>query len=197
MKKRRYILLTLVAMLFLSSCGYIGVYIIAKSATCEIKVNENVIKGSCELINGVFIEKLDVIEKDTNGIPLKYYVTQRFECYNPGVDGVQKYWPDKIYFNKKNGHYKWGADTVKILFHRHGRNRDVVIQDSISGGIKTRMYGYFISGSNKYEICPIKFRKDCWYYLTTYDPRISSIYIYVDNKMKFRVYKFDSGVCPI
>lgn len=176
-----------------SGCALIGAIAIAKNATCKVKINDNCIKGSCELINGVFFERLTVIEKDSIGMPSEYIVTQRFACYNPGVDGVQKYWPDKIYFKKINGHYKWNADTVDIHFKLNGNNREI-----ISAQKKPDNYNeQFILNSKKYDTCPISFQEDTWYNVKISDQRLRTVYLYVDKNKNFKVYKFDSGICPI
>ncbi|MBK7184016.1 MAG: hypothetical protein IPH89_14480 [Bacteroidetes bacterium] len=118
--------LALTALFLFSGCALVGAFVMAKNATCDVKINDKCVKGSCELINGVFFERLTVLQKDSTGLPTEYIVTERFSCYNPGVKGVQKYWPDKIYFKKINGHYKWKADTVDIHFKLNGNGREII-----------------------------------------------------------------------
>ena len=191
-----YIIITVFfSILIVAGCNYFGALAIAKSATCKVTINENSVKSSCDLINGVFFEKLNVTKSDSSGIPTEYFVTQRFGLFNPGVEGVQKYWPDKIYFSKPNGHYKWRADTVNIKFERMDRNRQMLPIDSSNND--EGMYGFLIFSNKSFDICPIKFSKNSWYYVEVFDPGISSLYLYVDNKMNFTVHKFDSGVSPI
>ena len=171
----------------------IGAIAIAKNATCKVKINDKCVKGSCELINGVFFERLTVIKKDSVGMPAEYIVTERFACYNPVVDGVQKYWPDKIYFNKINGHYKWKADTVDISFKSNVYSREIV-------SIRKKPDNYnewFILNSKKYDTCPISFQKDTWYNVKISDQRLRKVYLYIDKRGVFKVHKFDSGICPI
>ena len=176
-----------------SGCAIIGAFVIAKNATCEVKINDKCVKGSCELINGVFFERLTVVNMDSIGMPSEYIVTERFACYNPGMDGVQKYWPDKIYFKKPNGHYKWKADTVDIHFKLNGRKREI-----ISFTKKPDNYTeIFILNSKKYDICPISFQKNTWYNVRISDQRLTNVLLYINEKKYFNVYKFKSGVCPI
>lgn len=185
--------LVLAGVFLFSGCAIINALLIAKNATCKVKINEKCVSGSCELINGVFFERITVLQKDSIGMPTEYIVTERFECYNPGVDGVQKYWPDKIYFKKNNGHYKWKADTVDIRFRLDGRGREI-----ISVRKKPENYNeYFILDSIKYDTCPISFQKETWYNVKISDQRLSRVYLYVDKKNNFNVYQFDSGVSPI
>jgi hypothetical protein len=171
----------------------IGAFIIAKNATCKVKINKRCVKGTCELYNGVFFEKLTVIKKDSIGMPAEYIVTERFECYNPGVGGNQKYWPRKIFFNKANGHYKWRADTIDIHFRMNGNQRIIV-----SANKKPQNYHDFhILRSNQYDICPITLQKETWYNVELTDQRLRFVFLYIDSKRNYIIYKIDSGVCPI
>ncbi len=194
---RQFIILiisfALTGIFLFSGCAIIGAFVIAKNATCKVKINDKCVKGSCELINGVFFERLTVFNKDSIGMPSEYIVTERFACYNPGVDGVQKYWPDKIYFKKINGHYKWNADTVVIHFKLIGNIREIISVQKKPDNYNEQ----FIFNSKKYDTCPINFQKDTWYNVKISDPRLRKVYLYVDKHNKFNVYKFDSGICPI
>lgn len=182
------------AVLFLfSGCALVGAFVMAKNATCDVKINDKCVKGSCELINGVFFERLTVLQKDSTGLPTEYIVTERFSCYNPGVKGVQKYWPDKIYFKKINGHYKWNADTVDIHFKLNGNGREIISVQKKS----TNYNDHFILNSKKYDTCPINFQKDTWYNVKISDQRLRNVYLYVDKHKNFNVYKFNSGISPI
>lgn len=169
----------------------IGAFAIAKNATCKIKINQKCVKGSCELINGVLFEKLTVLQKDSIGMPSEYIVTQRFKCYNPGVEGVQKFWPDKIYFNKINGHYKWVIDTVNIHFKTNKLGEKSVVGE-------TPLLNYnLIFNSIKYDTCPAKLTENTWYIVKINDARLSNIFLFIDKNSIYHVYKFDSGICPI
>ncbi len=176
-----------------SGCSIAGVIIIALNANCTVKINSRCIKGSCEFINGVQFERLTVIDTNSHGMPSEYIVTERFECYNPGVDGVQKYWPNKIYFNKPNGHYKWQSDTVHIRYKLNGQRREIVsIEEKLTHSEK-------IHGMNspKYDTCPIGFHKNTWYNVNIYDQRVAKILLYIDENKRFNVYKFNSGLSPL
>jgi len=188
------IFLILTGQFLFSGCAMIGAFVIAKNATCKVKINDKCVKGSCDLINGVFFERLTVLQKDVDGMPTEYIVTERFQCYNPGMDGVQKYWPDKIYFNKINGHYKWAIDTVDIGFKTNQKGG----REIVSMGKRVDNYNnFFILGSKKYDTCPTKLAIDTWYNVSIDDPRLAKTFLYIDKKNNYHVYKFDSGVCPI
>jgi hypothetical protein len=182
-----------VGLFLFSQCALVGAVMMARHATCDVKINKNGVNGSCELINGVFFEKLTVSKYDTTGLPLEYSVTERFACYNPGMGGVQTYWPKKIDFKKTNGHYLWSADTVSVQYKVVGQSRELVLATS-----KPRNYNeHFIFSSTKYETCPIRFQKDTWYYVKIPDQRLRNVYLHIDKKGNYKVYKTNSGVSPI
>lgn len=194
-KKNQFLKISIafVGLFLFSQCALVGAVMMARHATCDVKINKNGVNGSCELINGVFFEKLTVSKYDSTGLPLEYTVTERFDCYNPGIEGVQTFWPKKIYFYKKNGHYLWSADTVSVQYKVDGQSWELVSATS-----KPRNYNeHFIFSSTKYETCPIRLQKDTWYYVKISDPRLRRVYLHIDKKGNYKVYKTNSGVSPI
>lgn len=182
-----------VGLILFSRCALIGAVMMASHANCDVKINKNCVNGSCELINGVFFERLTVLKEDSTGLPLEYNVTERFDCYNPGIEGVQTFWPKKIYFNKKNGHYVWSADTVSVQYKVVGQSRELVSATS-----KPSNYNeHFILSSKKYETCPIILHKDTWYNVKISDSRLRRVYLHIDKKGNYKVYKTNSGLSPI
>lgn len=185
--------LAFVGLILFSRCALIGAVMMASHATCDVKINKNCVNGSCDLINGVFFEKLTVSKYDSTGLPLEYTVTERLDCYNPGIEGVQTFWPKKIYFYKKNGHYLWSADTVSVQYKVVGQSRELITATS-----KPRNYNeHFILSSEKFETCPIRFQKDTWYNVKISDQRLRRVYLHIDKKGNYKVYKTNSGVSPI
>lgn len=193
-----------------SGCGLIGAIIIATSYNAKITINERYVKSSHGLTNGVLFEKLAVVTLDDKGIPENYIVTQRFKCYNPGVEGVQKYWPDKLYFNKINGHYKWRTDTAGFYYTKKGNYRERIVADSInytfdfkglddtiSKKVKGDLNEIFIFDSKVYDTCPVDFKTETWYFINFYDPVLASVYLFVDTNKKFTIYTYGTGVSPI
>lgn len=205
-KKLSNILLISLLLLSLSGCRLIGAIIIMSSYNVKLKINDRYVQSSNGMTNGIQFEKLTVIKLDEDGLPAEYIVTQRFECYNPGVEGVQEYWPDKIYFDKANGHYKWSADTVAIHFLQVGNNREVIVDsiennndlnDTPAESIDDFFSAIIIDSYTDYETCPVEFESNTWYYLNFYDPALATVFLYVESEKKLHLYKFDSGVSPI
>lgn len=209
-KQLKNIILILTIFLLLCGCGIIGPILIGTSYNAKLTINNRFVKSSHGLINGIRFEKLTVIDQDENGIPTDYIVTQRFECVNTVGEGVQDYWPNKLYFNKVNGDYKWKADTVSFHFKKKGHYRERIfdnnadstflfqgLNDTVSRKIKGDLNEIFILNSIAFETCPVNFASQTWYYLNLYDPVIASVFLYFDSKNKYHVYKFGSGVSPI
>lgn len=171
-----------------------GAFSIASNATCKLKINSKCVNGSCELINGVFFEKLSVLTTDSTGMPAEYVITERFQCYNPGTNGVQKFWPDKICFNKVNGHYLWKMDTVDVHVKANWDGSRQIVSVSPPG---KNYRDWFISNPKKYNTCPAKFIKNTWYFVEISDPRVANAYLFIDGRGKYHIYKFNSDLCPI
>src|SRR5262245_18237702 len=91
---------------FVESCRLVP------SLACDLKMNDEYIESSCGLTNGVRFEELKVIAFDSSHFPSQYKVVASFDCFNPGLDTVQTFWPDRLYFRKPNGHYRWRIDST-------------------------------------------------------------------------------------
>ncbi len=205
-KLLRNIILISTLVITLSGCRLIGAMIIMSAYNTKLKINDRYVQSSNGMTNGIQFEKLTVLNLDEDGLPSEYIVTQRFECYNPGVEGVQEYWPDKIYFDKANGHYKWGADTVAIHYIQNGINREVIVDstentndlnDTTAESMDDFYSAIIIDSYTDYETCPVEFESNTWYYLNFYDPALATVFLYVESKNKFHLNKFGSGVSPI
>src|SRR5215813_167613 len=94
--KQAFNILACIIVISLSSCGLIP------SLSCEIDMNKDYIESSCGLTNGVSFSELIVFKFDSTNLPSHYKVVVSTECYNPGTESVQKFWPDRLYFNKAN-----------------------------------------------------------------------------------------------
>lgn len=139
-------------------------------------MNSRCVKGSCELINGVFFEKLSVLKKDSDSLPDDYIVTRRFECYSAGSNND----PRRLWFYKKNEQYKWKMDSLSM----HSTSQD-------------RSAPRYISSSTSYDTCPVHFEKNTWYTVRISDQRLRYVYLYVNKRGKFKIYQINSGVSPI
>jgi len=183
------ILFLAAGLLALSGCAMIGAAAIAMNASCKVKIDKHCVKGSCELINGVFFEKLKVLKKDSTGLPSDYVVTQRFECYNAGSSNE----PGKIWFYKPNEHYKWRIDTVNVHYLQQRRMRVMAADQSRPAHYDE----HFILNSSNYDTCPAHFENDTWYCLKISDQRLSRVFVYVNKRGHFKVHQENSGVSPI
>ncbi len=193
-----------------SGCTLIYLHQMMKGMNCKLEINEKFISNSCGLINGVRIEKLDSVYLGDNGTPVDFRVKLRTECYNPGMEGKQTYWPDKIEFKKINGHYRWQIDTVDLHYLITGGYRHSVWDDSLDHTFKIKMLNdtvprivhadmdaVFMNGPSGYEICPIDFEKDTWYFLNFFDQHFATVLLYVNADMKFKLYTTSTGLSPI
>jgi hypothetical protein len=177
-----------------SSCGLIP------SLDCNINMTKNYIKSSCGLINGVVFRELTVYEFDSTNLPSHYKVVFSTNCYNPGTNPVQKFWPDKIYFNKPNGHYLWRIDSiVNGTYKRTGpyTNRtdgsDIPIIDTAGPEWSQAFIDSIIKAPgtpdpNSKSICPTKFKPATWYFVGFSDQRYEA-FLYVDKKMNYNLHK--------
>lgn len=209
-KPLRNITLVSVLLITLSSCGMLWAGLILSSYKAKLTINDNFIESSHGLINGVQFEKLTVLNKDEKGIPTDFIVTQRFACYNSGAEGTQKHSPKKLYFDKVNGYYKWVVDTVNFHYKRKGNYREIIGSDTIENTVKHYGFGdtmarkinwyskeKYILKTTSFATCPVDFECKSWYYVNFHDPALASVYLYVESKSQFYLYKFGSGVSPI
>ena len=149
---------------------------------CTPSVNINYIKSSCGLTNGIRFEELIISPGDSYKIPVKYRIKMIFECFNPGSDTVQTYWPKTLYFNKPNGHYLWKVDSTSDFGTWTRRGYTGEPDDS------TKSFN-FISGQS-YRICPVKFKPNTWYFISFFDQRYVA-YLFVDKSYQFKLTKFN------
>lgn len=197
----------------LTSCTMIYYILIADAIDCKLEVNKNYIKNDCGLTNGVRFEKLMVVAKNEDSIPIDYYTTIRFECsfYYEDTTEIRTQWPNKLHFNKKNDHYNWSMDTT--FFHyvkkeKYGSRQRIYedsiiptysmlgINDTVPQIFNGSMSEYFIFNNTNYDLCPVQFEKQTWYYMEFFDPHFIDAFLYVDENYKFHSYGFDSGLSP-
>jgi len=187
----------------LTACGYSKL-----GMGCNMQIDIESISNSCNLENGVFFEKLTVIKLDTTGLPLEFKVGQRFECLNPGVEGVQTYWPNEIFFKKQNEHYRWRSDTVDLHFVMDGKVKilaENANKRDENDSLKVKEFdfnsdagfGYAIPKRASDIICPVEFKPSTWYFLYFFKQRYLGAFLYVDENMKFNLHVLMSDVSPI
>jgi hypothetical protein len=167
-------------------------------------MNPEYIESSCGLINGVKFEELTIIEFDSSNFPSQYKVVSSFGCYNPGLDTVQTFWPDRLYFNKPNGHYLWRIDSTANGTYQvvglYRKRTDVEEEDpkiiEITDSMQKQKFIDSISNMpkrtdvNSSPICPTKFKGDTWYFVNFNDQQYVA-YLYVDKKMAYNLHKIN------
>lgn len=163
-------------------------------------MNKNFIESSCGLTNGVVFRELIVYEFDSSKLPSFYKVIFSTNCYNPGTVSPQKFWPDKIFFNKPNGHYLWRVDSLdKGIYRRQGPYRERIdksdnpIIDTTGPEWSQEFTDSIIKAprtpdSMSNPICPTKFKLNTWYYVGFSDQRYEA-FLYVDKNMKYNLHK--------
>jgi len=118
--------------------------------------------------------------------PTKYIIEYIATCFIEQADGEYTVALNEIKFNEP-GRYHWTEDTVNIsVFHPDGASkRTESIQRS---GL--------ISGHPQFNICPLKFRNDNWYFINFQDPLFIGVYVYIDKTGLVHQYDAYSGVLP-
>jgi hypothetical protein len=169
----------LIGSIIVNGCGRILDIGYSRAENCRIKINKRFVKNSCGLTNGICFEKLLVLKKDTNGIPIEYYITERFDCLSG-----QGIWTNKIHFNTVNRHYTWRTDTANHNIHiKIGEYGERQLFDTL--GNKNIINHYFRGMDS--ETCPFSFIKNSWYYFFS-KQKNSSRYLFVDDKEHFYLY---------
>src|SRR5262249_50402430 len=136
-----------------------------------------------------------------------YLVTERFLCYNSGLDTPHTELSTKLFLTKQNGSYRWATDTLKGHYIQGVRYRDLVsdtamyvkfkdINDTAWKKISVRD-NHLMYPKQRLLICPKGFESNQWYYVSFFDQRYSAGYIFVDENHKFHITMISSGVSPI
>ena len=153
----------------------------------EITIFESEIVSSRGFINPVTIEKLKVDSIGKDQRPVKYVIEYLVTCAIKQRDGEPPVPLKKIELGKP-GRYYWSEEKVSIpITHIElARKR----MDSIQGII-------WSTGTQYFDICPIKFESGNWYFVTFLDPQIVGAYIFIGKNGKLQQYMTYSGVSPI
>lgn len=150
----------------------------------DVQITRHQIFTNRNFINGVTIEKIDVDSIGNEGYPIKYTTFYTTSC---NIQYPTNKSPNKIEFYKP-GKYSWNEDTIKVRFIHDGLSRKPI--DTIS---KT----WWLNKFGNHPICPIKFEKEQWYFITIGDPQVTGIFFYIDRDNKEHQYYLESGVSPI
>lgn len=148
--------------------------------TKSISTNRN-------FINGLTIEKLKVDSIGDENYPVKYTVVYATSCkiYHPTNKPPDP--PSKIEFNK-SGKYSWDEDTTKIRYIHNGLSRQPLDRPK-------KLWCLSKFGDN--PVCPLKFQREQWYFITISDPRVTGIFFYIDKNGKESQFYLKSGISPI
>jgi len=150
----------------------------------QVTVTKDYISTNKDFINGVAIEKINVDSMGDNSYPLKYTVVYATSC---NIQQPTAKPPSKIEFYKP-GNYLWDEDTIKVSFVHNGMTRQ---------SLDTTNRRWWLNKFGKHTICPLKFDKEQWYFITIRDPKVTGIFFYIDKTGKEHQYFLASGVSPI
>jgi hypothetical protein len=56
---------------------------------------------------------------------------------------------------------------------------------------------WWLNKFGNYPVCPLKFEKEKWYFITIGNPQVTGIFFYIDSSGKEHQYYLESGVSPI
>lgn len=153
----------------------------------RVTITKNFIATNRDFINGVTIEKILVDSMGDNGYPIAYTVIYTTSCniHHPGNKPPNP--PGKIEFATA-GKYSWDEDTVKVRYIHSGLSRE---------SLDTANKLWWLNKFGNYPVCPLKFEKEQWYFITIGDPQVTGIFFYIDNSGEEHQYFLQSGVSPI
>mgnify|MGYP006433956111 CR=1 FL=1 len=187
--KNRLWKIIFISVIFILIAG--GVYFMksffSAFAPPKIELTKNYISTNRDFVNGVTIEKILVDSIGSKGYPVKYTTTYSTSCNIKHPKNKPPVPPSIIEF-KKPGKYSWDEDTIRVN-HIHKN----LTRKSKSNSKKLRWLNKF----GKYDVCPLKFERNQWYFIMISDPQITGIFLFIDeyrNEKKINVY---SGVSPI
>ncbi|RPD38987.1 hypothetical protein [Chitinophaga barathri] len=153
----------------------------------EIKITKNCISTNRDFINGVSIEKIQVDLIGDKNHPVKYTVIYTTSCNIHHPIGRPPDPPNRIEFDKP-GNYSWDEDTVKVRYIHDGLSR---------ASLDTTNELWWLNKFGDHAICPIKFEREQWYFITMGDPQVTGIFFYIDKSGEEHQYFLHSGVSPI
>ncbi len=164
-----------------------GLYFLGALAPPKVTITANYISTNTDFINGVTIEKLMVDSIGDKKHPVKYTVIYATSCNINHPTNKPPEPPNMIEFNKP-GKYSWDEDTTRVRYIHKGLSRQ-----SIDKSNELRWQNKF----GDHPVCPIKFEKEQWYFITFSDARVTGIFFYIDKYGKENQFYLTSGVSPI
>lgn len=156
----------------------------------KITITETEILSSNGFINPITIEKIKVDSFDEEQTPVKYTIDHVATCDVKQEPGKPPVALKKIKLNEP-GRYTWTEQSVNIpIIHKGHQGRLRERLDSVQTII-------WSMGKEKSDICPMKFERDQWYFITFHDPQIVGAFVFIDNKGNLRQHMKYTGVSPI
>jgi hypothetical protein len=186
-KRIKTVVVILTAILLVSLGGLISCVNFSAFAPPKLTMTKDYISTNRDFINGVTIEKIRVDSIGDTGYPIKYTTVYTTSCNIHHPTNRPPEPPSKIEFNKP-GKYSWDEDTVNVRYIHSGLSRE-----SLDSTNKL----WWLNKFGNYPVCPLKFEKEQWYFITIGDAQVTGIFFYIDKLNKEHQYFLPSGVSPI
>ena len=180
------ILFSLIAVMVIGGL-YLLESFLSAFAPPKVIVTKDYISTNRDFMNGVKIEKIIVDSMGADNYPLKYTVLYTTTCNIRQRANKAPIAPSKIEFYKP-GEYSWNEDTIKGRYLQSPWSRQAL--DTTNGL-------WWLNKFGKHPVCPLKFERGEWYFITIADPKVTGIFFYIDSSGKEHQYFLESGVCPI
>ena len=166
---------------------YFGHFFSDRYLPPNIIVTKNEIISSGGFMNPITIEKLKVVTFGKEKRPTKYTIEYITTCFIKQRDGEPPVALKEIKLNE-SGRYIWSEENVHI---------SIVHPEGFSKRIDSTQRLILSSGSQKFDICPLKFENGNWYFLNFQDPVLIGVYIYVDETGIIHQYAAYGGALPV
>jgi hypothetical protein len=160
---------------------------ISAFAPDKVTITKKEILSSRGFINPITIERLKVDSIGEEKRPVKYTIEYLTTCSIKQQEGKPPVALKEIRLYEP-GRYIWSEQNANIPILHIDLKRSRL--DSLQGII-------WSTGSEEFDICPMKFEPGNWYFVTFLDPQIVGAYIFIDEKGNLKQYTSYSGVSPI
>jgi hypothetical protein len=185
---RKVALIILFVILLIFSGGVYFIYGYFKAfAPTDVAITEKYISSNHGFINGVTIEKIRVDSIGAKGYPVKYATIYTTSCNIHYPANKPPDPPNRIEFNEP-GNYSWNEDTVSVRYIQTGLSRQ---------SLESTNRLWWLNKFGNYPVCPIRFDKEQWYFITIGDPQVTGIFFYINKSGEENHYFLPSGISPI
>jgi hypothetical protein len=188
-KRTRNIIIIVSLTLILLAAGviYFLYTFFSAFAPNDITVTKTEIRSSYGFVNSITIERLKVDSFGAQQRPAKYTIEYFTTCSIKQEAGKPPIELKKVKLNE-SGRYSWSEEKVNI---------PIVHRDGYSPRHNESQRILLSTGKKGFDICPLKFEKETWYFIHFLDPQIVGIYLYIDKNDNLKQYPTYSGVSPI